>query len=310
MEMTVVVLNALSFLCFTLTLLLIILKTERMGLPLDTKIMLSAACCVLVFVNFSNVLEHLGITAELDYYEDYAELMVPLFFMGALNSFRLHGEIAQRRLNERQLDTMLKDRNELLKEVHHRVKNNLQVVLSIISLRRRQRDVDAKADQILMATESRIFSMAAVHEVIYRHEHSRSIPVESFTRAIVTAIARSVPSGRSGAVRATIEVAPDVSLRLEKAVSFGLLVNELISNSFRHSFPGDLKGEVHLTLSEANGQATLQVRDDGESVDGHVDADGEGPLSSTLIANLITQLEGTAEVTAERGNSVLVRFPS
>jgi len=310
MEQAIVLLNSLSFLCFGISLVILVARIVGKRLRWETGIFMLLICCIFIFVNLSNILEHLGLTDTLDYYEDYAELLVPLLFIGFLNSERLHTDIDRRKRNEEQLDAMVKERDELLKEIHHRVKNNLQIVLSIINLQRRRTNVDAQTDQILSATESRVFSMAAVHEVIYRFQDHRRIPAEEYTRAIVNRVSRNHPSGQSGAVRILIQIGPEVSLRLEKAVSFGLLVNELISRAFRYAFPGQQSGEVSLQLSMTEGHVTLEVRDDGEALEGRLEPENDLALSHTLIANLIQQLEGTSGVSCDGGNRIVVRFPA
>ncbi len=310
MEFAIVLLNLVSLLCFATTLLVLLARVTRRRLRLESWIFLSLICCIFVFVNVSNILEHLGITQVLDYYEDYAELLVPLLFIAFLNSARLHMDIDRRKQNEAQLDAMVRERDDLLREIHHRVKNNLQVVISIIDLQRRRSGIEPKTEQILMATESRVFSMAAVHEVIYRFQNHRSIPAEEYTRAIVNRVSRNDASGRSGAVRALLQIGPEVSLGLDKAVSFGLLLNELVSSVYRYAFAGRQSGELRLNLSSAGGWVTLEVNDDGEAIERSGEPDDDMALSQTLLTNLVKQLEGTMSVAYERGNRVVVRFPA
>jgi two-component system, sensor histidine kinase PdtaS len=309
MENTIAVIDATSCALFIAALLVVLVRSMRREFHSDSAFFMVVMLILYVFVQVSNVLEHLGITASLDYYEDFAEMLFPFFFIAFLNSMRLHADIERRIKDQLRLDAMVKERDELLKEIHHRVKNNLQVVMSIISLRRRQRDVDPKADQMLLATERRIFSMASVHEVIYRFEHAREIPVASFLRPIINRASASLPPECSRSVQTTVEIDPELTLSLELAVPLGLLVNELMASALhRVCLKGVAESKVEVKLARDNGTLLLHVRDDGIPAPDEGALEGEAMLSSMLIRNLIAQLGGTQTVSTDGVNVTMARW--
>jgi two-component sensor histidine kinase len=308
MESVIALIDATSCAVFLAAILVVIAKSLKKLFRPDSAFFMISLIGIYVFVQFSNVLEHLGITARLDYYEDFAEMLFPFFFIAFMNSLRLHADIEHRMKNERELDAMLKGRTELLKEIHHRVKNNLQVVLSIISLRRRQKDVDDKAQEMLMATESRIFSMASVHEVIYKFQDPREIPISGFLRPIIYRAARTVPGGRGEGIQTLVDIPQELCLRLEMAVPLGLLVNELVSNAFRNSVHRRPAGLVAVHVTQENGMATLVVKDNGPHAHEESPPEGELALSSLLIRDLVLQLGGALHVSTDEGNVVSVQF--
>lgn len=311
MEQIIVVINALTFILFAASLGVVIARIKGGHLPVDTGILLSLMVFSLMFINCSNVLEHLGVTALFDYYEDFFDILVPLLFIIFLDSIRLHGDIERRAANERDLGAMLEERNELLKEIHHRVKNNLQLVISLISLQRRHQPLDEKLEQVLQLTENRIFSMAAVHETVYQSRSYTSIPAGGLIRSIASQTFQNVKGARRGMIGMVYEIDDGVAIRLETAVPLGLLVNELVSNAFRHAFVGREQGTVSLRILRDGVMVLLEVKDDGIGMPA-AENGGKGngaTLGSILISNLVDQIRGTMETVVDRGTTIIVRFP-
>ncbi len=306
MEQAAAVINALSFLIFLTALVIILIRTAGGAISTDTGIFLSLTAIAIMFVNVSNVLEHLGITAALDYYEDYVEMLVPLFVVIALNSIRLHADIERLGRSERDLSAMLDERNELLKEIHHRVKNNLQVVISLVDLRRRQPDIDEKLDKVLMVTENRIYSMSAVHETIYQASAYSSIPAGGFIRTIATQASQCFRGGGNGGITLRYSIDEEITVPLEVAVPLGLIVNELVSNALRHAFDGRDRGAITVTLARDGAMVSLEVRDNGIGME---PPGNESSLGTVLVQNLAGQIHGTVATTVNGGTAISVRFP-
>ena len=311
MEQIIVVINALTFILFTASLGVVIARIKGGHLPVDTGILLSLMVFSLMFINCSNVLEHLGVTALFDYYEDFFDILVPLLFIIFLDSIRLHGDIERRAANERDLGAMLEERNELLKEIHHRVKNNLQLVISLISLQRRHQPLDEKLEQVLQLTENRIFSMAAVHETVYQSRSYTSIPAGGFIRSIASQTFQNVKGARRGMIGMVYEIDDGVAIRLETAVPLGLLVNELVSNAFRHAFVGREQGTVSLRVLRDGAMILLEVKDDGIGMPAAENGGNTNgaTLGSVLISNLVDQIRGTMDTAVGGGTKITITFP-
>lgn len=308
MEMQIVILNAASLCVFSASLFLVIKKTPE-RFRTDTATFLSCIIALLMFVNTSNILERLQITNIFDFFEDYAEMLFPLFFIMLLNSIRLHADIDRRKKTEAELDRMLRERSELLMEVHHRVKNNLQIVISILNLQRKQAETDETLDRILVDTENRIYSMAAVHEVMYNARHYSDIPATEFIRNITEKAAAGHAWRDSEKVQTVFNVDPAVCLRLEVAIPVGMLVNELVTNAYRHAFPPGRPGRLTLGLGIEKGTAVLEVRDNGVGIPGGISGNGHRGLGMLLLNNLATQIRGKLEYDGNGGTRIIVRFP-
>jgi hypothetical protein len=242
----IVAINALAMALFAASLALAVQRMMARRLHVDTGVFLCLIIAIYLFVNASNVLEHGGITDALDFYEDFVEMLAPLFFLVFLNSIRLHRDIYEREKNQRRLRSMLDEREELLKEIHHRVKNNLQLVISIINLQMTSGEVDSQAGEMLMETQNRVFSMAAVYDVTYGTGDYGSIPAGDFIGNIVQHAARS---GAGADLAVNLDIDESLTFRLERAVPLGLLVNERVSAVYRRAMAAGAPSSMGLSLA-------------------------------------------------------------
>jgi two-component sensor histidine kinase len=201
------------------------------------------------------------------------------------------------------LTSSLEEKEILLKEVHHRVKNNLQLILSLIRL---QDDTNKPSDLARQDLESRISAMSLVHEMLYRTERFSDIDLASYTRSLAELVQSSYGNGLHKEL--TINVL-EVHCKLDKAIPFGLLLNELISNAFKHGLAGRRDGKLVIELHSAEGLGTLVVRDNGGGLpEGFGLSDSSG-LGLRLADALATQLGGTLAWSSEGGAAFTVRFP-
>lgn len=216
----------------------------------------------------------------------------------------------------RDLQRSLAEKDLLLKEIYHRVKNNLQLVSSLLYLESRQaRQVETV--EALRQSRSRILSIALVHEKLYDAENLEQIDFGDYTRSLVAdLVSSSTPEGSAPEPTVLVQV-ETVQLDVDRAVPCGLLLNELVSNALRHAdpagSPGELRLEVRLSRT-AGGQVELVVADNGKGSGQRPETRREPgetqDLGSVLVEQLVRQIEGTMEVDDRAGKRVTVTFPA
>lgn len=196
---------------------------------------------------------------------------------------------------DRALQTSLAEKTGLLNEVHHRVKNNLQVITSLLRLEAGRSDhLDTKA--VLTEMQARIRAMALLHESLYRKGVFASVDLATYLNQVVTQAFRA-QLGRTGVVRLELDLA-SVQVSMDQAMPCGLLVNELVSNCFKHAFPDDRSGVLKVSLQPmpGTGQVHLQVSDNGSGLPDNFVEKIESSLGLQLVSDLARQLGGKLEV--------------
>jgi two-component sensor histidine kinase/HAMP domain-containing protein len=212
----------------------------------------------------------------------------------------------EQQMNERQLRASLDEKEILLKEVHHRVKNNLQIISSLLRLQAR-RVSEPSSRVTLQESQNRIYSIALVHEQLYRLGELRSIQFRQYARSLAATLV-SMYMGRSSRVSVDVSGA-NVELGVDVAVPCGLIVNELLTNSLKHGFPDARTGRVWVSLAvEADGNVLLDVGDDGVGLPSNRDWSEYSSLGLQLVRRLVAQLRGSVEVTGNEGVRFLLRF--
>jgi two-component sensor histidine kinase len=195
----------------------------------------------------------------------------------------------------------------LLREVHHRVKNNLAVICSLFYLQSTHTK-DEETVQIFHDMENRVHSMALVHESLYRSENLARIDFAEYAHALAKDILSS-HGGPSVPVQLKSELEP-VIMTVDLAVPCGLILNELISNAFKHGFPNGAGGEIRLTLRSApDGKCSLCVGDNGVGIHSDVDVHTSKSLGLRLVRSLTQQIRGSFELLkVDRGTSACLQF--
>lgn len=213
----------------------------------------------------------------------------------------VHTDVTERRLLEQKNELALREKEVLLKEIHHRVKNNLQVVSSLFSLQR-ERTESAALRTLLDESRARVQSIALVHEQLYRSADLAVIDLDEYLRALVAALRDSY-----GAQRVVFHVAAQgVQLDVEQAVPCALIVCELVTNSLKHAFK-EHAGRVEVTARTVPGpRCVLEVADDGEGIPEGVDWRASRSLGLRLVQSLARQLR--AEVEVERSGGTRFRL--
>jgi two-component sensor histidine kinase len=217
-------------------------------------------------------------------------------------------QVLRRRL-EAQLRAALQEKEVLLKEVHHRVKNNLQVVASLLDM---QADTieDLSIRTLFEDSQQRIQSIALIHESLYQ---SGDVMAQVNAADYLPRLSqRLFEAYRSPSDRLTLKVqAEPVWLAVQTAVPCGLLITELVTNSFKHAFPDGLVGEIHMTLRrDPAGACVLIVGDTGVGLPESLDARATESLGWQLVRLLTEQLRGTIALEGHGGTTVTITFPS
>lgn len=215
-------------------------------------------------------------------------------------------DITERKSAEDLVHASLHEKEVLLKEIHHRVKNNLQVISSLINLQTNTID-DPAVHEHLRDLSDRVRSMALVHEKLYQSENLSSVPFEDYVSALLQYLIHAHGSSNA-AIRFSKDLQP-VSLWVETAVPCGLILNELISNTFKHAFRGRPHGEVRIALHRSpDGTVCLCVSDDGVGLPPGLDWRQSESLGLRLVQMLTRQLNATMELNCDNGTEFQLTF--
>ena len=218
----------------------------------------------------------------------------------------LQQEIFQHEITEKKLQTALEQKEILLKEIHHRVKNNLVVASSILGFQASYVD-HPETLKALQNTQERIKAMALVHEYLYNSSDLENIDFSLYVQNLVNQILYC-HDAYSQNINLVLNVAP-LLLSIETANPCGLIINELLSNSLEHGFKQNSKGNIYLTLEEKIlGQFTLTVKDDGVGFPSDLDFNNSPTLGLELVNTLVEQLEGKIEIKNNNGAEVIITF--
>ena len=216
-------------------------------------------------------------------------------------------DISRIKQAEEQIKASLAEKEVLLKEVHHRVKNNLQVISSLISLQ-----ADSLADEqlqgVLGDVRDRVRTMALVHEKLYQTEDLARLDFAEYALSLLNYL-WSAHSAANGNVRLNMSLAPLI-LPVEMAVPCGLILNELASNAIKHAFPDGRGGEVTVTLEHdpATGAVCLRVRDNGVGLPADLDWRQSTSLGLRLVQMLARQMRGTVQTGPGPGTEFQINF--
>jgi two-component sensor histidine kinase len=208
--------------------------------------------------------------------------------------------------SEQTVRASLKEKEVLLKEIHHRVKNNMQVITSLLSLQAKViKDEQARA--VFQDSQNRVKSMALIHETLYRSHDLSRINFDEYLKKLVAHVSRSYRT-RPEAVKIRINV-EDVLLPIDTAVPCGLIINELASNSLKYAFPGDSSGDLEITFARKGAEYVLRVSDTGVGLPAGFDPDAGESLGLKLVRTLTSQIGGELECRNGKGATFQITFP-
>ena len=215
-------------------------------------------------------------------------------------------DITERKKMEDAVNASLREKEALLREVHHRVKNNLQVICSLLSLQSRH-VTDPSALAAFKESESRVRSMALVHEKLYMTRDFGLIDFATYVRSLAPELLRSYKVEQDTVIL-KMEL-DDVRLGIDVAIPLGMMMNELVSNCLKHAFPEGRKGEIAIELkSGTGGSVMLSVADNGIGFPDGVDFRAVRSMGMEMVITLVEQLEGSIEMERGGGTKFTVRF--
>ena len=213
-------------------------------------------------------------------------------------------ELAECQREEASIQSALAERDLLLREMHHRVKNNLQVVASLLDLQAGTLR-DASARQALHESKDRVQSMARIHEYLYKSTDVSRVAMDDYLRHLATAL-QQAHNAQHIALSVQVAVGP---FDVERAIPCALIVNELVSNAFKHAFPAGRAGEVVVALESRDEQYLLTVRDTGVGLPPQLDPQSAGSLGLRLVGMLVKQIGGMLRLASEGGTTARIAFP-
>ncbi len=214
-------------------------------------------------------------------------------------------DITDKKRNEEAMKSSLREKETLLKEIHHRVKNNLQVISSLLNLQlrfiREERDIE-----LFKESRDRVRSMALIHERLYQSGDFSRVDFEKYIRDICSHLYR-VYNGDLDSINVIMDVR-DVYLDIDDAIPCGLIINELVSNAFKHAFKGMKNGRLTVRFNSEGALYTLVVRDNGCGMPADRAWEKFDTLGLHLINMLVTQLHGTLTISPENGSEFKITF--
>lgn len=215
-------------------------------------------------------------------------------------------DVSERRITEERIRNSLREKEILLKEVHHRVKNNLQIISSIINLQVQQIE-DPKMREIFADTRARVRSIALVHERLYESRDLINIEFSEYVEGLLGDLFESYGS-RSSNVSVRLAIGKS-SLDIDKVVNCGLIVTELVSNSLKYAFRDKQEGEVVVSFDREGAMYVLRVSDNGCGLPKDFNPAGLKSLGLILVRGLSSELGGTVSIRSDKGTEFTVSFP-
>ena len=219
---------------------------------------------------------------------------------------RLKQEATERERAQANLSRSLEEKEVMLKEIHHRVKNNLQIISSLLYLQSQQ-ITNPENRALFMESRDRVHSMALVHEKLYQSDDLARINYQDYLRTIATSLVQSYRDEET-----TVELRLDLEeifLPVDTAIPCSLIINELLTNAMKYAFDGRTEGTVQIELHRDGDKVELSMADDGVGFPKDVDYRDTETLGMQLVTNLVNQLQGTLEADFSSGTKFIIRYP-
>ncbi|MBT4089680.1 MAG: PAS domain S-box protein [Deltaproteobacteria bacterium] len=220
--------------------------------------------------------------------------------------FAVSKDITERKKAEDQIKASLFEKETLLHEIHHRVKNNMQVINSLLKLQANSIQ-DNQIKDVLKDSQSRVYAMSAVHETLHGSEKLSEIDLKSYLSKITTAVFQTYSTDyRKVKLRGDVENSP---VSINQAYPLGLIINELISNSLKYAFPDEREGEISVSIQRRDRELEMIINDDGIGIPDRLDWRNSKSLGLKLVQTLVeNQLDGTIDMESKNGTKFTIKF--
>ncbi len=215
----------------------------------------------------------------------------------------------ERKKIEEKLQSSLNEKEFLIKEIHHRVKNNLQIISSLLNLQAGNIK-DKEAQEKYRESVGRVKSMALIHEMLYQTKNLSNIKADEYLNELVKYIGSTYNVGKK--IKVNLSIDNDLKrIDMNRAVPCGLLINELLSNAFKYAFENKKTGSIHIDfklLKKQDHKFQLSVKDDGIGLPAKVKLDSPDTLGLQLVQTLVEQLDGVLKVNQKKGTEFIIQF--
>jgi two-component sensor histidine kinase len=212
----------------------------------------------------------------------------------------------KRKEAEEKIQKSLREKEVLLREIHHRVKNNLQIMYSLLNIQS-QSMKDHLAKETCWECKNRIYTMSLIHEQLYMSENLSSISIRESIDSLINKLFK--PRSVSGGVSFQLQI-ENIRLPIHISIPLALIVNELVTNALKYAFPGDPKGKIRIALHAGNGKTVeLTVQDDGVGLPPSVRPGKTKTVGLHLVNLLVEQIDGSVTVQRKNGTAFKIVFP-
>ncbi|MCK9150468.1 PAS domain S-box protein [Methanobacterium alcaliphilum] len=213
-------------------------------------------------------------------------------------------DITERKLAERELKRSLEEKKSLLKEIHHRVKNNMQIISSLLNLQSNYVKEEESKD-ILKDSQNRVKSMAMIHEKLYMSSDLSHISFKEYVERLISDLFFTYSLQKSQ-IKTVLNI-EDIEMNMETAIPLGLIINELVTNSLKFAFP-EKKGSILIELKVDKEKRKLIIADDGQGLPNQVDFKKTKTLGLVLVNNLVDQIDGNILYDGSHGAKYIITF--
>jgi len=216
-------------------------------------------------------------------------------------------DITVRKQAEEEIRRSLKEKEILLREVHHRVKNNMQIIVSMLRIQSSMVE-DSRVRDVLQESKNRILSMAIIHEKLYRTDSLESINVLEYFNSLAQTLISDFSSDES-LITLDLICDPSIEMTIDAGIPLGLIMNELITNSFKHGFYPKQPGTITISIIPRREYLEIEYRDSGRGLPEGFDLENSETLGMQIISNLIFQSSGEISFSTDNGTVVRMRIP-
>lgn len=237
----------------------------------------------------------------------FYEVATPVYTKKQISSQqRIIIDITDKKLAEQKMIESIEEKELMLKEIHHRVKNNLQIMLSLVRMQGRNSKSTETSEELLRSFENRIMSMTLIHELLYNSSDIKKISLEAYINKLSINLLK-VYTSESERISIVVKI-KDILLSVDSIIPCGMIINELVSNSLKHGFPENRKGKIKIEMIQLDNCFQLTVSDNGIGYPDNITINNKRSLGIQIVKTLSAQLGGNPEFKNENGALFSILF--